>query len=87
MQAVFIALAFLASTILSPISLANENQDSIEVLEEVIVVGTRGSLQSAVEKQEAADSFISVADSDAIGNFPDTMGLPLWHPKMVGPCS
>ena len=72
MQAVFIALAFLASTILSPISLANENQDSIEVLEEVIVVGTRGSLQSAVEKQEAADSFISVADSDAIGNFPDT---------------
>ncbi len=46
--------------------------DQNTVLEEILVVGTRASLQSAVEKQEASDAMISVADSDAIGNFPDT---------------
>ena len=67
-----VIISIFASFLASPISHASENQTANDLLEEVIVVGTRGSLQSAVEKQEAADSFISVADSDAIGNFPDT---------------
>ena len=45
---------------------------SQEVVEEVIVTGTRSSLMSAIDKQEAADSLISVVDSDALGDFPDT---------------
>ena len=43
-----------------------------QVLEEVKVVGTRGSLMSAAGKQADADALISVVDSDAMGDFPDT---------------
>ena len=42
------------------------------VVEEVVVTGTRATLQSAVDKQMMADNLISVVDSDALGNFPDT---------------
>jgi len=41
-------------------------------MEEVVVTGTRSSLLSAIGKQEVADNLISVVDSDAIGNFPDS---------------
>lgn len=41
-------------------------------MEETIVVGTRASLMSAIDKQELADKLISVVDSDALGDFPDT---------------
>lgn len=43
-----------------------------ESMEEIVVIGTRGSLMSAIDKQQASDSFISVVDSDALGDFPDT---------------
>ena len=45
---------------------------SEESMEEIVVVGTRASLMSAVDKQQASDSIISVVDSDALGDFPDT---------------
>lgn len=41
-------------------------------VEEVLVVGTRASLISAQDKQRASDRIISVVDSDALGEFPDT---------------
>lgn len=41
-------------------------------LAEIVVVGTKASLISSIEKQRDADSFISVVDSDALGEFPDT---------------
>lgn len=41
-------------------------------VEEVLVVGTRATLMKAVDKQMMADGIISVVDSDALGNFPDT---------------
>lgn len=41
-------------------------------VEEVLVVGTRATLMRAVDKQMMADGIISVVDSDALGNFPDT---------------
>ena len=41
-------------------------------VEEVLVLGTRATLLSAVDKQRNADNIISVVDSDAMGNFPDT---------------
>ena len=45
---------------------------SQEIEEEIVVVGTRASLMSAIDKQEMSDSLISVVDSDALGDFPDT---------------
>jgi len=41
-------------------------------VEEVLVTGTRATLMRAVDKQMMADGIISVVDSDALGNFPDT---------------
>lgn len=41
-------------------------------VEEVVVVGTRATLMRAVDKQMMADGILSVVDSDALGNFPDT---------------
>ena len=41
-------------------------------IEEVLVVGTKASLISAQEKQRESDKIISVVDSDALGEFPDT---------------
>ena len=41
-------------------------------MEEVVVVGTWANLQNAADKQFADDKIISVVDSDALGNFPDS---------------
>jgi TonB-dependent receptor len=41
-------------------------------VEEVVVVGTKASLISAIDKQRASGQIISVVDSDALGEFPDT---------------
>ncbi len=40
--------------------------------ETILVTGSRASLTSALAKQRNADKVLSVADSDALGNFPDT---------------
>ena len=49
------------------------SQDSeLENVEEVVVVGTKASLISAIDKQRASGQIISVVDSDALGEFPDT---------------
>ena len=53
---------------MSAVAVAEED----EIIEEIVVIGTRASLMNAVDKQEASDSFISVVDSDALGDFPDT---------------
>jgi TonB-dependent receptor len=46
-------------------------QDS-ENVEEVVVIGTKSSLKSAIDKQRSSQKIISVIDSDALGDFPDT---------------
>lgn len=61
----------LALTSLLMLASASSVAESPQV-EEVLVVGTRASLMSAINKQEAADALISVVDSDAFGDFPDT---------------
>ena len=45
-------------------------QDS-ENIEEVVVIGTKASLKSAIDKQRSSQKIISVIDSDALGDFPD----------------
>lgn len=48
---------------------AQEQEDG---LEEVVVVGTRASLQSAIERKEDANNIVGIIDADAFGDFPDT---------------
>ena len=43
-----------------------------EPLEEVVVIGTKASIISAIEKQRQSNLIVSVVDSDALGDFPDT---------------
>ena len=40
-------------------------------IDEIAVIGTRGALQNAIEKQRNADKVVGVVDSDALGNFSD----------------
>jgi TonB-dependent receptor len=41
------------------------------VIEEIEVIGSRASLQSAIERQRNANMVVGVIDSDSIGNFAD----------------
>ena len=50
-------------------SIAQESEDSVE---EVITVGTKASLISAIDKQRNSNLIVSIVDSDALGDFPDT---------------
>ena len=51
---------------------SNESSIVNGSVEEIVVTGTIATLINAVDKQRAADNIISVVDSDALGNFPDT---------------
>ena len=47
-------------------------QEESTDVEEVVVVGTKASIISAIEKQRESNQIVSVIDSDALGEFPDT---------------
>ncbi len=57
---------------LIPLIIHSQNTNTIDVVEEVIVVGSKASLISAIDKQRESNKIISVVDSDALGEFPDT---------------
>lgn len=57
---------------LSSLSVAQTSTEQEQAMEEIVVTGSRASLTSALSKQRNADRVLSVADSDALGNFPDT---------------
>ena len=63
-------LIFLISFTVAPVFAQTSTSD--EEVEEVVVVGTLASLISAIEKQRKSNSIVSVVDSDALGDFPDT---------------
>ncbi len=44
----------------------------IRYLDNILVVGSAAAQAGAINQQRAADSIISVVDSDGLGNFPDT---------------
>ena len=54
---------------LVPLTLISQ-EDAL--VEEVIVVGTKASLIAAIDKQRESDKIVSIVDSDALGDFPDT---------------
>ena len=60
--------------LLLPLSLFSQDEQSIE---EVVVIGTKASLISAVDKQRESDKIVSIVDSDALGDFPDTTAAVL----------
>ena len=63
---------FKKSVLVSCIGLAMVHSVSAQdSLEEIVVVGSRASLASALEKRRNSDKVIGVVDSDAIGNFAD----------------
>lgn len=47
-------------------------QSASREIEEIEVIGTRATFMNAVERQREAQNIISVVDSDALGNFPDS---------------
>ena len=52
------------------LSLSAYTQEGDNV-EEIVTVGTKASLKSAIDKQREADQVVSIVDSDALGEFPD----------------
>ena len=57
---------------LSLFSQESENKVENESVEEIVVIGTKASIISAIEKQRKSNLIVSVVDSDALGDFPDT---------------
>ena len=47
-------------------------RDDTPTIEMIEVVGTRATLMNAIDRQRDAQNIISVVDSDALGNFPDS---------------
>lgn len=65
-------LRFKKSVLATCVGLAVGNSvNAQDSLEEIVVVGSRASLASALEKRRNSDKVIGVVDSDAIGNFAD----------------
>ena len=63
---------FKKSALATCIGLASINSvNAQDSMEEILVVGSRASLASALDKQRNSDKIIGVVDSDAIGNFAD----------------
>ena len=54
------------------LSIFTTSQESEESVEEVVTVGTKASIISAIDKQRESNLIVSVVDSDALGDFPDT---------------
>ena len=65
-------LSVLALLSISNSSIAQESEDSVE---EVVTVGTKASLISAIDKQRNSNLIVSVVDSDALGDFPIQLQL------------
>ena len=56
--------------IISSLYLSSQ-EDTNEDIEEIVAVGTKASLKSALDKQKDSNQVVSIVDSDAIGEFPD----------------
>jgi|TARA_B100000530_G_scaffold3095_1_gene2595 TonB-dependent receptor len=51
---------------------ASDTSAANNSVEEIVVTGAIASLKSAIDKQRESARILSVVDSDALGNFPDT---------------
>ncbi len=67
-----LALGAVHTVLFSSIAAAQNSTAAEAEVDTIIVTGSRASLTSALSKQRNSDRVLSVVDSDAMGNFPDT---------------
>ena len=63
--------ALVAGTLSLAIAPATMAQDEDEVIEEIVTLGIRGSLQSALLEKRASDNLVEVIRTEDIGKLPD----------------
>jgi len=66
------SLKFISILSIATFSIFTISQESEESVEEVVTIGTKASIISAIDKQRESNLIVSVVDSDALGDFPDT---------------
>ena len=73
MNSIHRATRLRALSLTIPLIIASQysHAQSQENIEEVITIGSRASLQNALQRQRNSDKVVGVIDSDAIGNFAD----------------
>ena len=54
----------------SPAMLAQDAGEDVEVIEEIVVTGTRETIQSSIEAKRASDTIVEVLTADDIGDIP-----------------
>lgn len=65
-----LTLALLLLCIPNSINAQDTDDESAEVVEEVVVTGTRETIQTSIEAKRAADSIVEVLSADDIGDIP-----------------
>ena len=65
---------FLTFFLITPLLFSQDDESNASdgSIEDVVVIGTLASIISAIEKQRESDQIVSIVDSDALGDFPDT---------------
>jgi len=66
------SIRFISILSIATFSIFAISQESEESVEEVVTIGTKASIISAIDKQRESNLIVSVVDSDALGDFPDT---------------
>ena len=66
------SLKFISILTIATFSIFTISQESEESVEEVVTIGTKASIISAIDKPRESNLIVSVVDSDALGDFPDT---------------
>ena len=66
--------SFLTFFLITPLLFSQDDESNASdgSIEDVVVIGTLASIISAIEKQRESDQIVSIVDSDALGDFPDT---------------
>ena len=66
------SIRFISILSIATFSIFTISEESEESVEEVVTIGTKASIISAIDKQRESNLIVSVVDSDALGDFPDT---------------
>ena len=66
------SIRFISILSIATFSIFTISEESEGSVEEVVTIGTKASIISAIDKQRESNLIVSVVDSDALGDFPDT---------------
>jgi iron complex outermembrane recepter protein len=70
-RALIAGVAFGAVTAVSPVASAQDQLDSADTIDEILVTGKRGSLLQSLEQKRNARSIVDSIASEELGRFPD----------------